>query len=96
MVEAGLTKAEVRELSREHGTPDVGQARPGLPVVPDTLWHDRHRGGPYYAVAKAEEFLRGLGLRQLRVRHHDTIARIEVEPDDLPLMVREEVREAVV
>jgi uncharacterized protein len=29
-----------------------------------------------------------LGLRQLRVRHHDSIARIEVEPDDFPLLIK--------
>ena len=35
-------------------------------------------------IAQAEEFLHDLGIRQLRVRHHDTIARIEVEPGGLP------------
>ena len=94
MVEAGLTKAEVRELSMEMGLPTWD--KPAQACLSSRI--------PYGAtvteealttVAKAEEFLRGLGLRQLRVRHHDTIARIEVEPDDLPLMVSDEVREAV-
>ena len=94
MVEASITKAEVRELSREMGLPTWDKPAQaclssripyGTTVTEEAL----------AAVAKAEEFLRGLGLRQLRVRHHDTIARIEVEPDDLPVMVREEVREAV-
>ncbi len=35
----------------------------------------------------AESFLRRLGIRQVRVRHHDTIARLEVEPEDLPQVI---------
>ena len=94
MVEAGLTKSEIRELSREMGLPTWDKPAQaclssripyGTTVTEEALT----------TVAKAEEFLRGLGLRQLRVRHHDTIARIEVEPNDLPLLVREETREAV-
>ncbi|MBI4232968.1 MAG: hypothetical protein HY686_00830 [Chloroflexi bacterium] len=48
------------------------------------------------SIAKAEVFLHSLGLRQFRVRHHDTIARLEVEPQDLPLLVQEDVRRRVV
>jgi uncharacterized protein len=44
-------------------------------------------------VGAAEAFLRSLGLRQLRVRHHDDVARIEVEPEAMPLLV--EQRETV-
>ena len=46
-------------------------------------------------IAKAEEFLRGLGIRQLRVRHHDTVARIEVEPKDFVTLTDDDVREKV-
>ena len=41
----------------------------------------------------AEGFLRGLGLRQVRVRHHDSLARIEVDPDEIAPVV--EAREAI-
>ena len=94
MVEAGLTKAEVRELSREMRLPTwdkPAQACLSSRIPYGTIVTEE----ALTTVAKAEEFLRGLGLRQLRVRHHDTMARIEVEPDDLPLMVSDEVREAV-
>ena len=94
MVEAGLTKAEVRELSREMRLPTwdkPAQACLSSRIPYGTVVTEE----ALTTVAKAEEFLRGLGLRQLRVRHHDTMARIEVEPEDLPLMVSEEVREAV-
>ena len=43
-------------------------------------------------IAKAEEFLHGLGIKQLRVRHHDTVARIEVEPEDFITLTEEDVR----
>ena len=47
-------------------------------------------------IAQAEEFLHDLGIRQLRVRHHDNVARIEVEAADLPTLVDESVRQRVV
>ena len=47
-------------------------------------------------IAEAEEYLHSLGIRQLRVRHHDTVARIEVEPEDFLTLSSEEVRTEVV
>jgi uncharacterized protein len=46
-------------------------------------------------VAAAERVLRSLGLRDLRVRHHDTLARIEVPVDAMPLLLETGVRERV-
>ena len=43
----------------------------------------------------AEEFLRGLGIRQPRVRRHGNIARIEVEQADLPKLMADDVRRRV-
>jgi pyridinium-3,5-biscarboxylic acid mononucleotide sulfurtransferase len=43
-------------------------------------------------VERAEEFLRTLGLKEFRVRHHDAVARIEVLPDDLARVVASEAR----
>ena len=80
--EADLTKSEIRELSKELGLPTwdkpslacLASRMPyGTPITPETLTQVGH----------AEDFLRGLGFRQLRVRHHDTIARIEVEPEQM-------------
>ncbi|MBI5285091.1 MAG: ATP-dependent sacrificial sulfur transferase LarE [Chloroflexi bacterium] len=82
LMEAGLTKAEIRELSKARGLPTwdkpamacLSSRIPyGTPVTVEAL--DQ--------VGAAEAFLRGLGLRQLRVRHHTDVARIEVEPADL-------------
>lgn len=94
LVEAGLTKSEIRELSREMGLPTWDKPAQaclssripyGTPVSVEALTR----------IARAEEFLRGLGIRQLRVRHHDTIARIEVEPKDFALLVEEGTRQRV-
>ncbi len=94
LVEAGLTKSEIRALSREMGLPTWDKPAQaclssripyGTPVSVEALTR----------IARAEEFLRGLGIRQLRVRHHDTIARIEVEPKDFALLVEEGTRQRV-
>ena len=86
LVEAGFTKADVREASRRLGlrTWDKPAAAclasripHGTPVTLRTL--DR--------VAAAEEALRALGFRQLRVRHYGDVARVELEPADLAIAV---------
>lgn len=94
LIEAELTKDEIRALSRERGLPTwdkpamacLSSRIPyGTPVTIDAL--DR--------IEEAEAFLRTLGLRQLRVRHHGDVARIEVEANDVNALVerREEVVE---
>jgi pyridinium-3,5-biscarboxylic acid mononucleotide sulfurtransferase len=46
-------------------------------------------------IYKAEKFLRDLGFHQLRVRHHEKIARIEVERSELPRLIDEEISQQV-
>jgi len=46
-------------------------------------------------IDQAEAFLRDLGIGQLRVRHHETIARIEVLPEDIPLFLQPDLREKI-
>ena len=94
MVEADLSKAEIRSLSRGMELPTWDKPAQaclssripyGSPVTVEALER----------IAKAEEFLHDLGIRQLRVRHHDTIARIEVEPADLLVLTEEATRAKV-
>ncbi|HWK89816.1 MAG TPA: ATP-dependent sacrificial sulfur transferase LarE [Longimicrobium sp.] len=82
LLEAGLTKPEIRAWSRELGLPTWDQpAAPclasripyGIAVTPERLRQ----------VEAAELALRGLGFRDFRVRHHDGIARVEVHPSEL-------------
>ena len=91
LVEAGLSKAEIRSLSKSMALTTWDKPAQaclssrvpyGTPVSAEVLTR----------IAKAEEFLRGLGIKQIRVRHHDTIARIEVEPEDFLSLIDQEVR----
>jgi pyridinium-3,5-biscarboxylic acid mononucleotide sulfurtransferase len=85
LVDAGLNKAEVRNLSREMGLPTWD--KPALACLSSRIPY----GTPISLraltqVDRAESYLRKLGVGQVRVRHHGDIARIEVEPHDFPLM----------
>ncbi len=90
--EAGLCKAEIREISKELGLPTWRkQSYACLAsrfVYGETISEEKLR-----MVDKAEEFLLELGFHQLRVRIHDRLARIEVMPEEFPALL--EKREAV-
>jgi uncharacterized protein len=93
MVTAGLTKDDIRALSRAARlrTWDKPAAACLASRVP---YGTAVSVGILSRVDRAEAALRALGLRQLRVRHYDDTARIEVELADLPAVL--EQREAVV
>ncbi|HEU0299992.1 MAG TPA: ATP-dependent sacrificial sulfur transferase LarE [Longimicrobium sp.] len=85
LLEAGLTKAEIRAWSRELGLPTWDQpAAPclasripyGIAVTPRRLRE----------IETAELALRALGFRDFRVRHHDGLARLEVHPSEIGLV----------
>lgn len=81
LLEAGLGKDEIRELSRELGL--VGWDRPAAACLASRLPYgmeitvDRLR-----QVEQAEEYLQGLGFSPVRVRHHGDVARLEVARGD--------------
>ncbi len=88
LLEAGLTKSEIRRWSRELGLPTWDQpASPclasrlpyGLAVTPERLRQ----------VEAAEGALRLLGFREFRVRHHGDIARLEVSPGEFASLVEQ-------
>ena len=94
LVEAGLSKKEIRSLSKDIVLPTWDKPAQaclssripyGTPVSVEALTR----------IAQAEEFLHDLGIKQLRVRHHDTIARIEVEVDDFMTLIDEEIRNRI-
>jgi len=85
LVEVGLTKSDIRELSREMGLPTWD--KPALACLSSRIPH----GTPISLraltqVDRAETYLRKLGVGQVRVRHHGDVARIEVEPQDFALV----------
>ena len=95
LVEAGLTKAEIREQSRVMGLPTWDKPAQaclssripyGTPVTVEALAR----------IAEAEEYLRSLGIKRLRVRHHDTVARIEVGSEDFRVLLDDETRREVI
>ena len=95
LIEAGLGKEEIRALSRERGLPTwdkpamacLSSRIPyGTPVTVKTLAQ----------IDAAEAYLHSLGIRQLRVRHHGDVARIELEPEGLELLMQAGNRERAV
>ena len=92
LVTAGFTKADVRAWSRTLGlrTWDKPAAACLASRVP---YGTRVTFSTLDAVARAESGLRSLGFRQLRVRHYDDVARIEVPADELARVIDQ--REAV-
>lgn len=80
--EAGIAKAEVREMSRARGLPTWD--KPSAPCLSSRVPHGTPvTAGRLRAVGDAERALRALGFRDLRVRHHGDLARIEVPEDDI-------------
>jgi uncharacterized protein len=79
--EAALTKSEIRTLSREAGLPTWD--KPAMPCLASRIPYGMLVSLEKLSVIdRAEAYLRSLGFRDLRVRHHDTIARIELPPSD--------------
>ncbi len=93
--EADLSKDEIRELSRRWDLPTW--SKPSFACLSSRI--------PYgqlvtleklSAVERAEQFLRNRGFRVFRVRHHETIARIEVPTEDFPRLLEEPLRSELV
>ncbi|MGI8587273.1 MAG: ATP-dependent sacrificial sulfur transferase LarE [Chloroflexia bacterium] len=97
LLEAGLNKADIRVLARQLGLTIWN--KPSLACLSSRIPY----GTPVTAEAlaqidAAENLLRDLGFEQVRVRHHaeQRMARIEVDPTMLPLLVEPGTREKVV
>ncbi|MCD8367102.1 MAG: ATP-dependent sacrificial sulfur transferase LarE [Clostridiales bacterium] len=92
---AGLTKADIRALSREAGLPTW--AKPSLACLASRFAYGEPitRAG-LDRVDRAEQLLTELGFSQARVRVHGTIARIELLPEEFPRMLEPETRTEVV
>ena len=92
--EVGLTKADIRELSRRAGLPTWDE--PASACLSSRI--------PYFSevtdeklrtIERAEAALRDLGFRICRVRHHDTLARIELGRDEIARAIEPAVAEAI-
>jgi uncharacterized protein len=93
--DAGLTKADIRAIARHLDLPVWDKPAMacyssripyGTPVTVETLGR----------ISRAERALRRLGFARVRVRHHDQVARIELDPDDFARLVDPDVRAEVI
>lgn len=95
LLEVGLRKAEIRLLSEQRGLPTYD--KPAMACLASRIPY----GSPVTLevlnqIEEAEAFLkREIGLKQVRVRHHGPIARLEVLPEDMPRLIQADVRERV-
>jgi len=96
--EAGLTKAEIRELSARLGLPTAD--KPQLACLSSRIpAGEPVTEGKLRMIEEAEHFLRTLDLREVRVRHHETksgpLARIELGAEEIPALLLSNHRPAV-
>ena len=95
LMEADLVKEEIRKLSKEFGLPTWD--KPAMACLSSRFpYGDKITPEKIAQVEKAEAALRALGFRQLRVRHHGTIARIEIPREEMPALLSGGLGEEVV
>jgi pyridinium-3,5-biscarboxylic acid mononucleotide sulfurtransferase len=95
LVEAGMTKAEVREAARELGLPTWD--KPASACLSSRIEHGvRITVEDLSRVGRAERAVKELGFRQVRVRVHGDVARLEVQAGDVARLASPEVRDRVV
>lgn len=95
LMDAELTKPEIRVLSQELGLPTADM--PASPCLASRVaYGEVITEEKLKQVEEAEEVLRSLGFAEFRVRHHGTIARIEVPPEDIEKISSESIRQKVV
>jgi uncharacterized protein len=95
LMEAGLTKEDIRWLSRQMNLPTADV--PASPCLASRIIYGLEvTEQRLRQIEQAEDFLRSLGLVEFRVRHHDTVARIEVHPDDMEKVTAEPNRSKIV
>lgn len=94
LIEAGLSKNEIRELSRQLGLPTWD--RPSSPCLSSRLpYGQRITKEALQRVEKAEDFLIEIGFCEVRVRDHDGVARIEVGEREIDLVLNPERRRLI-
>ena len=96
LLEAGLTKAEIRELSRRYGLSTA--EHPAMACLITRFPFDEVLNiEKIRRVEQAEDYLRSLGLKQLRVRSHEDgrLARIEVAPEERALLLNADRLDAI-
>lgn len=95
LMDAELTKPDIRELSKQVDLPTADM--PASPCLASRISYGLEvTEQRLKQIEDAEDFMRSLGLVEFRVRHHDTVARIEVNPQDLDKVTAEPARSQIV
>jgi uncharacterized protein len=93
--DADLTKADIRELSRAAGLPTWDE--PASACLSSRIpYHSEVTNEKLQMIERAERALRDLGFRVCRVRHHDSLARLEFGRDEMDRAFEPDVRERIV
>jgi uncharacterized protein len=91
LLDAGLRKNDIRRFSRYMGLPTAD--KPSFACLASRFpYGSRITADKLRAVNRMEEMIRALGIRQVRVRHHGDVGRIEVEPQDIGKLCRPSIR----
>ena len=89
-----MGKREIRTLARLLGVPVWN--KPAMACFSSRIpYGNKIDIATLQMIYKAEKLLRELGFRQVRVRHHDKIARIEVERAELPRLLEDQISQVV-
>lgn len=89
--EAGMTKQDIRVLSEKLGLPTFD--KPAMPCLSSRIQYgEQITPEKLKQVERGEAFLRSLGFRECRVRHHNNLARIEVPADEIEAITKPEMR----
>lgn len=87
LMQAELTKDDIRQLSRELNLPTADM--PASPCLASRISYGLEISAKRLnQIEQAEAFLQSLGLVEFRVRHHDTVARIEVKLEDMEKIMK--------
>lgn len=95
LIEAEFWKAEIRELSREFGLPTW--EKPSFACLSSRFQYgDPITSEKLRQVGAAEAFMRSLGFRQFRVRHHDRLARLEIAQEEMARLWEGGIQDSIV
>lgn len=92
LAEAGLTKDNIRELAKELNLPNWD--KPSMPCLASRIpYNSKVTVEKLDQIAAAERFLRELGFKQFRVRHHGKIARLEL--DNMDILLKNSIKQKI-
>ena len=95
LYEVGMTKPEIREAARQMGLPNWN--KPAMACLSSRIPYGTEVSAEVLSrIEAAEEVLRAAGLEQFRVRHHDTVARIEVPRAVFARLLEDELLDRIV